>query len=73
MPHEREYTIILEQAGSGANWGAYSPDVSGCIAVDDAPESTLTRFTEALEFHFESLRQEGLPIPEPSVIVRTIR
>ena len=39
--HEREYTVILERAESGKNWGAHSPDAPGCvIALDTTPERT---------------------------------
>lgn len=51
--HERQYTVILERSESGSNWGAYSPEVSRCIAVGDTPEQTLDQYKEALEFHIE--------------------
>lgn len=44
--------IVLEPGEH--NWSAYSPDVDGCVAVGDDPESTLASFKEALELHMEA-------------------
>lgn len=58
------YLVILERAPE--NWAAYSPDVPGCVATGPTPEATLERFREALRLHLEGLREDGLPLPEPS-------
>ena len=58
----REYLVVYEWAGS--NWSAYSPDMPGCIATGSTREEIERRFTEALEFHLEGLREAGLPAPE---------
>lgn len=57
------YLVILEQGEQG--WGAYSPDVPGCIATGKSREDAERQYKEALEFHLEGLRAEGLPIPVP--------
>jgi len=44
--------IVLEPGPN--NWSAYSPNVDGCVAVGDDPESTLASFKEALEFHMSA-------------------
>jgi len=61
-----KYPVIVEKAGP--NYSAYSPDVPGCIAAGDTIEETLQLFKEALEFHFEGLKQDGEPIPQPSTL-----
>ncbi len=55
----KEYVVIYEWAGT--NWSAYSPDVPGCIATGKTKQETETSYIEALEFHFEGLRADGLP------------
>ena len=40
--------------------------MSHCIAVGDTLEETKQMIQEAIEFHLEGMRQEGLPIPEPT-------
>jgi predicted RNase H-like HicB family nuclease len=58
------YAIIIEQ-GKG-NFGAYVPDLPGCVAVGDSIEETTREIREAIEFHIEGLREDGLAIPEPT-------
>lgn len=59
-----EYTVIYERAGS--NYSAYVPDLPGVIAAADTIEETRTLIREAIEHYFETLRSDGLSIPEPS-------
>ena len=58
----KEYTVIYEHTKN--NWSAYSPDVSGCMATGKTRAEVEQNFKEALEFHIEGLKAEGLPIPE---------
>lgn len=58
-----EYLIVFERMPD--NWGAYSPDVPGCVATGQTQAETQASFREALEFHFDGLRRQGLPIPLP--------
>ena len=58
------YLIIIEKSENG--YGAYCPDVHGCAAVGDTPEEARKEFLSALELHFQGLKEDGLPIPEPS-------
>jgi predicted RNase H-like HicB family nuclease len=57
------YLIVIEK-GQG-NYGAYAPDLPGCIAVGDTPEETERLMREAIELHLRGLREDGLPIPQP--------
>ena len=58
------YAIVIEK-GEG-NYSAYVPDLPGCVAVGDTVEETERELQEAIEFHLEGMRADGLPIPEPS-------
>jgi predicted RNase H-like HicB family nuclease len=58
------YAIVIEK-GEG-NYGAYVPDLPGCVATGDTLEETRREIAEAIEFHLEGMRADGLSIPEPS-------
>jgi predicted RNase H-like HicB family nuclease len=58
------YLIIIEKSQDG--YGAYCPDVTGCVAFGETPEEARKEFLQALEFHFEGLKEDGLPIPKPT-------
>ena len=58
-----KYLIILEKTSTG--YSAYSPDLPGCISAGDTAEDTETNMREAIEFHIEGMREEGLSIPIP--------
>ena len=58
------YVVIVEQGESSV--GAYVPDLPGCVAVGETRDEVLHLIGEAVEPHLEGLREEGLPIPEPS-------
>lgn len=58
------YVVILERGENGV--GAYVPDLPGCVAVGETKEEALHLIGEAVELHLEALREDGLPIPEPS-------
>ena len=60
----KKYLVVLEPASH--NWAAYSPDLPGCVATGKTRDETLRRMREAVEFHIDGLREEGLLIPEPS-------
>ncbi len=46
-----KYLVVIEKTGN--NYGAYSPDVDGCVATGDTIKETVQRMTEALEWHLE--------------------
>lgn len=58
------YAIVIETAGS--NFSAYVPDLPGCIATGSTLKEAETQIREAIEFHLEGLRADGLPVPPPS-------
>jgi predicted RNase H-like HicB family nuclease len=58
------YVVIVEQGENG--FGAYVPDLPGCVAVGQTKDEALRLIQEAIQLHLESLREEGLTPPEPS-------
>jgi predicted RNase H-like HicB family nuclease len=60
------YAIVIEQANG--NYSAYAPDMPGCVATGATLEEVQQTMQEALAFHLEGLREEGLPIPPPSTV-----
>lgn len=58
------YAIVIEK-GEG-NYGAHVPDLPGCVATGDTIEEVEREIQEAIEFHLQGMREDGLPIPEPS-------
>ncbi len=58
------YAIVIEKAEG--NYGAYVPDLPGCVAVGDTIEETRREIAEAIAFHLDGLKAENEPIPEPS-------
>ena len=58
------YAIVIEQAGT--NHSAYVPDLPGCVASGSSIADVETRIREAIAFHLDGLREDGLPLPMPS-------
>ena len=58
-----QYTVIVEQGET--SWGAYVPDLPGCIAAADSREEVLQLIREAIDFHIEGLRENGDAVPLP--------
>lgn len=58
------YLVVVEKGPQ--SFGAYVPDLPGCIAAGESREEVLTLIREAIEFHLEGLREDGSPIPSPS-------
>jgi predicted RNase H-like HicB family nuclease len=59
-----KYTVIYEQGPT--SWGAYVPDLPGVIAVSDTRDEVERLIREAIEFHLEGMRDEGMSIPLPT-------
>ncbi len=64
------YTIIIERGER--NYSAYCPDLPGVVAAGETEEETIELMKEAIEFHLEGLREDDLPIPEPTTSARCI-
>ncbi len=65
-----EYVVILEEGET--SFGAYVPDLPGCVAVGETREEAMELIREAIEFHVESLRENGDPVPPPHSFVETV-
>jgi len=59
-----EYLVVIERGPT--SFGAYVPDLPGCVAVGTTRTEVESLIREAIEFHIEGLREEGQAIPEPS-------
>lgn len=66
-----EYLVLYEPAEDGG-WGAYSPDLPGCIACADTRDEVEKLMQEAIPMHLEAMREVGEPIPAPSHIAGTV-
>jgi predicted RNase H-like HicB family nuclease len=58
------YAIVIERAEN--NYSAYVPDLPGCIATGATVQETETQIREAIDFHIAGLREDGVPVPQPS-------
>jgi len=63
----KEYVVVLERTSNG--WSAYVPDLPGLGVAAATVEETEQLIREGIEFHIEGMREDGLPIPEPSTRV----
>ena len=59
----KKYLIVIEETGTG--YSAFSPDLDGCVATGQTREEVERHMREAIEFHLEGLRLEGLEVPQP--------
>lgn len=60
----KRYLVVVERTQTG--YSAYSPDLPGCIGTGRTRAEVEANMREAIEFHIEGLRLEGLDVPEPS-------
>ena len=59
-----KYLVVVEKSETG--FGAYVPDLPGCVAAGETREEVVKLIQEAIEFHIESLKEAGDPVPAPS-------
>lgn len=64
------YAVVIEKAEG--SYGAYVPDLPGCIAAGETEDEVKKLIQEAIEFHIEGLKESGEPIPEPASSVEFI-
>ena len=58
-----QYLVVIEQGPS--SFGAYVPDLPGCIAVGESRSEVSRLIQEAIQFHLEGMKEDGLEIPQP--------
>ena len=59
-----KYLIVIEQTGTGHS--AYAPDVPGCVATGSTREEAEREMRNAIAFHLDGLKAEGMTIPQPN-------
>ena len=64
------YGVVIEKANG--NYSAYVPDLPGCIATGATREEVASEIREAIRFHIDGLREDGLDVPEPTSIVEYV-
>lgn len=63
----RKYVVIFEApAAPGESWGAYTPDIPGCVGIGDSFEACRESIEISLSMHIEDMRERGVPLPEPT-------
>jgi len=65
-----KYTVIYEKSATG--YGAYIPDLPGCVATGKTKAQVKKLIREAIELHIESLKEHGEPVPEPTTVADSI-
>jgi predicted RNase H-like HicB family nuclease len=66
----KRYAVVIEKTDTG--YGAYVPDLPGCVAAGATYEETDRLIREAIPFHIEGLRRNGDPVPKPSTRVELV-
>ena len=64
------YAVVIEKAEG--NYSAYVPDLPGCIATGGTVTEVESEIREAISFHLDGMREDGMPVPEPSSQVEYI-
>ena len=64
------YAVVIEKAGN--NYGAYVPDLPGCVATGATIEETEAEIRSAIAFHIEGMIEDGLPIPPSTAHARYV-
>ena len=65
-----KFAVVIEKAES--NYSAYAPDLPGCVATGATVAEVEAEMREAILFHIEGMRKDGLPVPEPTSQVEYI-
>lgn len=64
------YVVIVEKGER--SFGAYVPDLPGCVAVGETHDEVMQLIREAIEFHLEGLREDGQSIPPPASSIELV-
>jgi predicted RNase H-like HicB family nuclease len=69
MRHMR-YAVVIEKSDTG--YGAFVPDLPGCVAVGETIQETERLIKEAIQFHLEGMGEDGAEIPLPSAVAEYV-
>jgi predicted RNase H-like HicB family nuclease len=64
-----KYVVVYEKSQTG--WAAYVPDLPGVVTTGSTRE-VRRLIQEAIEFHLDGMREDNLPIPDPSAEAEVI-
>jgi predicted RNase H-like HicB family nuclease len=64
------YAIVIEKAN--ANYSAYVPDLPGCVATAATVHEVENEIREAIRFHIEGLKEDGIAVPSPTSIAEYV-
>lgn len=64
------FAVIIEKAES--SYSAYVPDLPGCVATGATFEQVEREIRDAIRFHIDGLREDGLPAPLPTSIAEYV-
>ena len=66
----KRYAVVIEKADG--NYSAYVPDLPGCVATGPTVQAIEAEIRDAIRFHIEGLRADGLEVPEPTSIAEYV-
>jgi len=64
------YAVVIERGPT--SYGAYVPDLPGCVAAAQTKREVVALIREAIQYHLAAMREEGLPIPEPAATAESV-
>ena len=64
------YAVVIEKAVG--NYSAYVPDLPGCVATGESIAAVEQDIRDAIRFHIDGLKADGLPVPGPSSIAEYV-
>lgn len=70
MKEARKFVVVFERSATG--YGAYVPDLPGCVTVGDTLEEAERNIREAIEGHIEVMREHGESVPKPTTTAQEI-
>lgn len=65
-----EYAIVIEKSATG--YGAYVPDLPGCVALAETEDEVRKLIREGIHIHLDEMRIDGQPIPRPTTHVEYV-
>jgi len=65
-----KYAVVIERGAT--SFGAYVPDLPGCVAVGQSREEVVQLIHDAITMHLEGLREDGAPVPPPDTAVTIV-
>lgn len=64
VANHMKYLVVVEKGRN--SWGAYVPDLPGCVAAAKTKANALKLIKEAIELHIEGLKEAGRRVPRPN-------